>query len=287
MKANKGIHTFLLYSVVAFPTEIIAGNGKLLEHAGITQLEGSAGGGLVPWATLSGFDSKNETAAGVFMSHTNFQDYGMFAYGATISLYDRVEISFAKQSFELKNIPLGITEINQSILGIKGRIIGDMIYTDLPQISAGIQYKSLHNSTIATALGATDSEEGYDAYIAITKAHLGILFGYNLAWNATFRLTKANQFGLLGFGGDENDHYQLMPEGSIAVFLNRHIVAGVEYRSKPDNLSLVIEDDAFDGFIAFLPNKHLNVTLAWVNLGSIAGSDTQTGPYVALTGYLW
>ena len=45
-----------------------AGQGKLQETAGVTQVEGSGGGGLVPWATLSGYDSRDETASAVFMS---------------------------------------------------------------------------------------------------------------------------------------------------------------------------------------------------------------------------
>ena len=269
------------------PDMILAGTGKLQEHAGITQLEGSGGGGLTPWATLSGFDSDEEYSAGVFTTHVSTQDFGLQVFGATLSVYDRVELGIARQAFELNDQPAGIAEINQSILSIKTRIVGDAIYSRYPQISAGLQYKSLKNDTIASALGAKDLDHGYDAYLTATQAHLGLFFGYNLAWNLTLRLTKANQFGLLGYGGDKNDQYRIQPEGSLALFLNRSVAIGMEYRAKPDNLNLVKEEAAYDAFIAIVPNKQVNLTLAWVDLGSIAGSEPQTGPYVSFTGYLW
>ncbi|MGC1507503.1 DUF3034 family protein [Ketobacter sp. MCCC 1A13808] len=264
-----------------------AGQGKLQETAGVTQVEGSGGGGLVPWATLSGYDSRDETASAVFMSRASLDDYRLQMFGASVSLYDRVEVSLARQTFELRDIPFGQREINQQILGVKARIAGDVVYSSMPQISAGVQYKELQDDFIATAAGADDSDHGTDFYVAATKAHLGVLFGYNLVWNATLRATKANQFGLLGFGGDRNDDYEIMAEGSLAVLLSRKFALGAEYRQKPDNLSFAEEQDAYDVFVAYIPNKHFNITGAWVNLGSIAGANDQSGAYLSLTGYLW
>ena len=40
----------------------IAGQGKLLGTPGVSQVEGSAGGGLVPWAQLAGYASDDEFA---------------------------------------------------------------------------------------------------------------------------------------------------------------------------------------------------------------------------------
>ena len=37
----------------------IAGQGKLLGTPGVSQVEGSAGGGLVPWAQLAGYASED------------------------------------------------------------------------------------------------------------------------------------------------------------------------------------------------------------------------------------
>ncbi|RLU01404.1 MAG: DUF3034 family protein, partial [Ketobacter sp.] len=167
------------------------------------------------------------------------------------------------------------------------RLYGDIVYGDWPQLAAGIQYKELDNDFIAGAIGAEDTDNGTDLYLAASKAHLGALFGYNLVWDLTLRATKANQFGLLGFGGDDNDRYEVMAEAALAVLLNRNWALGAEYRQKPDNLTALQEDDAYDVFVAYIPNKQFNITFAWVDLGEIAGEEDQTGAYVSLTGYLW
>ena len=69
------------------------------------------------------------------------------------------------------------------------------------------------------------------------------------------------------------------------VLLRDGFAVGAEYRSKPDNLAAFREDDYRDLFIAWFPHKQLNLTLAWAQLGSIAGSDDQDGLYLSLTGY--
>lgn len=263
---------------------VFAGDGKLQETAGVTQIEGSAGGGLVPWAVLAGYDSREEMSASVFTTRVSVDDYRLNAFGAAISLYDRVELSIARHTFDLLDTPF---EINQNVIGAKARLYGDVIYSAWPQVSLGVQHKVLLDTTLAEALGATDSDEGTDVYLAASKAHLGALFGYNLFWDLTLRATKANQFGLLGFGGDNNDSYQIMAEGSVAVLLSRQLVLGMEYRQKPDNLPGLEEEDAMDVFVAYIPNKQFNLTAAWVDLGTIAGSENQRGPYLSLTGYLW
>ncbi len=61
-------------------------------------------------------------------------------------------------------------------------------------------------------------------------------------------------------------------------------LVGVEYRQKPDNLDFADEDDWWDLFVAWVPDRHLAVTAAWVNLGDIAGLENQQGAYLALQG---
>ncbi|MCP5018737.1 MAG: DUF3034 family protein [Ketobacter sp.] len=263
------------------------GSGKLQETAGVTQVEGSGGGGLVPWATLSGYDSRDEWSSSAFMTRVSLPDYRLQAFGASASVYDRIEISLARQTFELKNVPFGEREINQQILGLKGRLYGDIVYGAWPQVALGIQYKELENEVIASAVGAENTNSGTDIYLAASKAHLGALMGYNLVWDLTLRATKANQFGLLGYGGDNNDSYEMMVEASLATLFSRQLALGIEFRQKPDNLSALEEEDAFDIFLAYIPNKNFNITVAWTDLGTIAGEDDQTGAYVSLTGYLW
>lgn len=263
---------------------LYAAGGKLQETTGAMQFEGSAGGGLVPWAVIAGGGAREETAATVFSSRVSVDNYHMNVWGAALGLYDRVEISAAYQMFDLTKMG---GEIRQNILGAKVRIFGDVIYNDIPQLAAGVQYKELKDSEIAAAIGADDADSGTDIYVAMSKAHLGVVFGHNLFWDITVRATRANQFGLLGFGGDKNNSYEAMIEGSVAVFLRRTFVVGMEYRQKPDNLSFAVEDDAADMFVAYIPNKQFNLVLGWVDLGDIAGAENQQGPYLSLAAHLW
>lgn len=264
-----------------------AGDGKLLETAGVTQVEGSGGGGLVPWAVPAGYDTREQWSVQTFITKLSLDDYRLQAYGVGIGLFDRIEVSFAEQLLDLRSLPAGQREIRQQIIGLKYKVFGDFVYTDWPQISVGLQHKTLDDEVIAGVLGADETNNGTDFYVAVGRAHLGAVWGYNAFWNLTLRATKANQFGLLGFGGDDNDSYEVMGEASAGILFGRHVAVGMEYRQKPDNLSAVEENDAYDIFVAYLPNKSLNVTAAWVDLGDIAGAPKQDGLYISLTGYLW
>ena len=98
------------------------------------------------------------------------------------------------------------------------------------------------------------------------------------------RHSRANQLGLLGFGGDLDNDRAFLFEGSIGILLRRDLVIGYEYRQKPDNLGFADEDDWHDAFLAWFPNKHLSLTGAWVDLGSVGGRSGQDGFYLSLEG---
>ena len=106
----------------------------------------------------------------------------------------------------------------------------------------------------------------------------------NLLVNLTARATRANQGGLLGFGGDRNNSHELMMEGSVGLFLNRQWLVGAEYRQKPDNLGFASENDWWDLFVAWVPDRRLAVTGALVNLGDVATLEDQQGLYLSLQG---
>lgn len=110
------------------------------------------------------------------------------------------------------------------------------------------------------------------------------MLAQNLLLNGTLRATKANQFGLLGFGGAKHDNYRPELELSAAYLLRKDLAVGAEYRMKPDNLNSpanaalfgganvidLQEDDAFDLFVAYAPTKNISLTAAYVSLGNIA-----------------
>jgi hypothetical protein len=141
----------------------------------------------------------------------------------------------------------------------------------------GLQHKQNDQAGVLAFIGARD-DSGTDVYLSATK----LLLAQSLLLNGTVRFTKANQFGILGFGGDRNDDHEAMFEGSVAYLLNRNLALGAEYRQKPDNLGIATEDDAWDVFLAWAPTKTVSVTVAYVDLGNIVIADHQRGVYASL-----
>ncbi len=262
----------------------IAGDGKIIATAGLTQIEGSGGGGLVPWASLSGYDTRDQYSIGAYNTQVNVDDFRLQSWGLTTGFFDRVEVSFAQQVLDLTSSSTG-GDIRQNIFGLKARLYGDVIYSYWPQVSLGLQYKTLLDEGVAQSVNADNTDNGTDIYLAMTKVHLGLICGYNFVWSVNFRATKANEMGLLGFGGPDNKSYEIMTEASAGVLLNQHLAVGLEYRQKPDNLGLK-EDDWKDAFITYIPNKNMSLTLAWAELGTIAGAKDQNGWYVSLNASL-
>ncbi|EDY87324.1 conserved hypothetical protein [gamma proteobacterium HTCC5015] len=263
--------------------------GKLLAAPGVTQVEGSGGGGLVPWAVLAGYDSREQTSGTVFSTQVHLPDYRLNSQGVAVSFYDRVEVSYAKHRFDLGTLggALGVNDIEQDVLGVKARLYGDLIYSQWPQVSVGLQHRWLRDRAVAQVVGADEADQGTDLYVSATKLWLDAFSGVNVLGNLTLRASRANQFGLLGYGGDVEKSHSINAETSIALLPHPQWAIGAEYRQKPDNLSAFEEEDAGDVFVAYLPNEHFNVTGAWTNLGQIAGSKEQKGFYLSLTGYLW
>lgn len=111
--------------------------------------------------------------------------------------------------------------------------------------------------------------------------YFAALEGRNVILDATLRRTRANQFGLFGFGGDGRS-FRLVPEFSAAVFVNDELLLGAEYRDRPNNLAGLRENSAEDVFLAWTPSKNVTLIGAWTDLGSIAGKPPQRGLYVSL-----
>ncbi len=288
----------LLAALVGAPALALAqsGGGKLLLTGGVTSIDGAAGGGLTPWAVTGTYATAGEMGATAFITRAKTDNYGLLTYGAAVGIQDRVEVSLSKQDFDTESnlAPLGLDglHLKQDIVGVKVRIAGDAVLdsdTLMPQIAVGLEHKKTHagnlGPTLFGPLGAKSS--GTDFYASATKLFLadGVLV------NLTLRATKANQNGLLGFGGAQGKGYRLQPEFSVAKLLAKNLALGVEFRAKPDNLNQSVlgagalkEDDWKDVFIAWAPNKHFSLTAAWVDLGRIAPGvqpKRQTGSYLS------
>ena len=260
-------------------------SGKLLLTGGVSQVEGSAGGGLTPWAVIGGYGTRDQIGANVYYTRINLSDYNLQSYGALVGLHDRVELSVSRQAFDTEAVGAALSlgqgfTIHQDTYGVKVKLAGDAVLEQdrwMPQIAVGVQHKRNDQGGLLSAIGAT-SASGTDVYVSATKLYLA----QSVLLNATVRLTKANQFGILGFGGDRHDGYKPQFEGSVAYLLNRNLAVGAEYRSKPDNLNIAHENNAWDAFIAWAPAKHVSLTVAYVDLGNIVIRDNQRGWYASL-----
>lgn len=266
---------------VAAPTT----GGKLLLTGGVTQLEGAGGGGLTPWALIGGYGTQGQWGASAFYTRVNVGDYHLDDVGALVSWNDRIEFSVAQQRFNTEGVgaALGLGQgftFKQDIIGVKVRIAGEAVLDAdraMPQIAVGLQYKKNDQGAVLGAIGAKD-DSGLDIYVSATKLFLaqGILL------NGTVRFTKANQIGILGFGGDLHDSYKPQFEVSAAYLLTRKLAIGAEYRTKPNNLGIARESDWYDVFVAYAPTRHVSVTVAYADLGNIVIRDHQRGIYASL-----
>jgi hypothetical protein len=260
-----------------------AAAGDRLQWTGaVTDIEGSAGGGLVPWALIGGLETDSEVGATGFATYDATGDFSLRAAGASIDVDDRVEISFARQRFDAASVLPGLT-LGQDIVGLKVRLIGDAVFAPdrwLPEISLGAEGKrTLDFDQVPRAVGAAHGED-VDLYLAASKLYFAALAGRNVIVDLTLRRTRANQFGLLGFGGDGSG-YRYEPEASAGVFLTDGLLLGAEYRHKSGNLEAFREDSAGDVFVAWGPWKSLSLTAAWTDLGRIAGKTAQRGYYLS------
>ena len=272
-----------------------ADQGKLLLTAGFSTVEGAGGGGLTPWALITSYGSEDSWGANVYVTGIGLRDFDFSSAGIGVGILDRFELSFSRQMLDATEGALDGISLSQDVIGAKVRIFGDAVYAQdswLPQVAIGVQAKRNRGIRDGARIGAPElvnvvqlgalDDEDIDYYASATKLWLA----HGLLVNATMRYTRANQFGLLGFGGDLDDDAALQAEGTIAYLVRRKVAVGVEYRSRGRNLSIDDESAAWDAFVAWAPNRHVSIVAAYANLGSIAApltgrSADQDGAYLS------
>lgn len=274
------------------------GRGKLLLTGGVSSIDGAAGGGLTPWALTGSYATEGEVGATAFVTRVRTRDYALSDAGVALGLGERAELSLAQQDFDtgstLAPLGLGGLRLRQDILGLKLRVAGDAVLDSdrwMPQFALGLLHKRTHagalEPTLTGALGART--QGTELYLSATKLFLAPA----LLANATLRATRANQNGLLGFGGAQaGGGTRLLPEISLAWIAAPSLALGAEWRAKPNLLNdsalgrgALAEDDWSDLFVAWAPNKRVSFTLAWVDLGRIVPAlqpRRQTGGYLSV-----
>lgn len=273
----------LIATAALLLTETASAGDRLIATGGVSSIEGSAGGGIVPWAVIAGYGTRDQIAVTAYHTHLAIDDFGLKSSGIAVGIHDRLELSLSRQLFSLNNSRPG-QSIRQNVVGAKFKLAGDMLIDQdswMPQLSAGLQYKKNRDLAVPTLLGSRD-DSGVDFYLAATKLYLAGLAGRNVLVNVTVRATKANQLGILGFGGDKRNRYQPQLEASLAILLKDNLVLGAEYRAKPDNLSAYREDNFYDVFVTYFPSKKVSFTLAHAVLGQIADKRDQKATYLSL-----
>ena len=297
-----GTISIALAAALAAPLAAQADTGKLKLTGGVSTVEGAAGGGLSPWATVGTQASEGEVGVSAYASRAVTRDYGLTATGVAVGVHDKLELSLGQQDFNTGNTGtlLGLPglHLRQTIVGAKLRVAGDAVLdsdSPMPQIAVGVLHKRLASSGLDGTLAALGAKRsGTDLYVSATK----LLLAQGILVNGTLRATKANQGGLLGFGATLNgadNGYTLQPEISVAYLLSPQLAVGFEYRAMPDKLRRAgagaglgagLEADNWkDIFVAWAPSKNVSLTLAYVDLGRIVPATTaarkQTGVYLS------
>lgn len=261
--------------------------GKLLLTNGISSIEGSAGGGISTWGVIAGNETEDGIGGTAHATYVALPDFDLTSVGAAAGVSDRLELSYAYQRFDTRmaGAALGLGRgftFGQHVVGAKMKLFGDAVWaqdTVLPQIAVGLQYKIVEQPVVVRAVGAQQTR-GTDLYVAATKLWLA----QGVVMDATVRFTKANQLGLLGFGGPRQDKRTPQFEGSLAKMLTRSLVVGAEFRTKPDNLAFAQEEDSYDLFAAWALHRNVSLAAAYVDLGDIATVRQQRGLFVSLQG---
>jgi hypothetical protein len=280
--------------------------GGLLATGGVTSISGVAGGGINPFAMIAGYDTNDQIGATGFYTHIIAGSYTLNAGGAAVGLFDRVEISVARQNFDLgtpgASLGLGSNfNLSQNIFSAKVRLFGNAVYDQNslePVVSVGASYhenvtSAFPGTNIPLPKAVGSHLDGTSFYIDATKLFIDGLFGHYTLLNAGLRLTNSNYNGLLGFGGTNSvgqfkSGYHVEPFFSFAYFPDRKVALGYEFRAMPHfdvagALNLNTTNNWQDVFVAYFPTKNLSITAAYAALGTIAGAKNSNGLYLSLT----
>ena len=253
-------------------------DGKVFLTGGVFTTDGAGGGGAVPWATITGYETRDGINGGVGFTYANLPALQLTVFGGAVGFYDRFELSYAQQnlSLNLANLDtvalvgelLGLDSLGTDpwnstlkvdIYGAKLRLFGDAVYISdswVPQVSIGGFWKENTTPALVKTLGGAEAED-WEAYIAATK----VFFRYSTLVNFTGRYTSANQTGLIGFGycdgaganAECHNDKEFRFEASIAHLLQKNTAIGFEYQQHGGNL---------DG---------RSINLAGIDLSSVTG----------------
>lgn len=138
--------------------------GKLRLTRGISTIEGQAGGGLTPWALITGDETDRGIGGTAHVSAVKLPDYSFLSYGVGVGLFDRLELTYTRQEFDTEDVgaALGFGQgftFGQDVWGAKVRVAGDALYDQgswLPQIALVANWKQNDQGAVINAIGGID-----------------------------------------------------------------------------------------------------------------------------------
>jgi hypothetical protein len=253
-------------------------------QAAVTNIDGQAGGGLVPWALLS-------SGPTVAITNLHTSNLNINSLAINTSFADRVEVSYARNMLNVSGSTLGANNTdNVDNFGLKVKL-NDMS-DSMPQFALGLVNKRTSGNLadyLNTALGTSKSST--DVYGAVSK--IVNIAGKNVLLNGVLRASKANQLGLLDYAGGNTagakTSYSVKPEVSAEIFAADNVIFGAEYRAQPANSvsstdGTLHQNSAYDFNVVYVANKNFTLTAAYVNLGQVApaaiNSTKQNGLFL-------
>ena len=216
------------------------------------------------------------------------------AYTVSETIWGRIELGYALNHLDLGDLPrdiraaTGINTINDSVYmhNFNARLQllkeGDFKKSWMPALTLGLHYKKNEDTDIIdsrlggafTSIGIEDND-GVDVTLFASKMIKSL--PRPLMLNAGVRSTKAAQMGLLGFTGERETVF----EGNFGVLALDNLVIGGEYRQKPDEYDEITgliaeEDDWWDGYITYIANDHLTMSVAYIHFGDLLNHEANS-----------
>ena len=141
-------------------------DGKVLATGGVSMTDGAGGGGITPWATITGYATRDGINGDLHYTYVVLPNYSLNSLGAAIGFYDRLEISYANDvlttgstfnTVGLLTETLGNVNVN-GLLNNPDNTLGsanDIVANVLGGLGAG-ELANLNNALSGQGLGLGD-----------------------------------------------------------------------------------------------------------------------------------
>ncbi len=224
----------------------------------------------------------------------------LLALTATETLWNRLELGYGWDSFDMGDLPQDIERATGIRIGDRSVDLhnfnarlglvrdGEFGQPWLPALTVGAHYK--YNDTIEdidddlmgtlTGIGIED-KDGFDFTLSATKMVTGLPRPVILS--ATLRSTEGAHLGLLGF----TDEREFVVEGAVCILATDRLFLAAEYRQKPDEYDAVPglvggEDDWWTLCAGYIVNDHMTVAGGYAHFGTVLNHEANSSWGVAI-----